>query len=222
MSPPLQAWSSPVTFSSGRSLASMTDVEAFILALEDPVSKFFVNFRVSNQEDMTMRKRLTPGIVATVFATVLIFGVTTRLDAQDRCTNASLKGSYAFKVDGTNVSNPYLPLGPFAAVGKNTYDGRGHMKGVIIVSSNGATIPATDTGTYIPATYTGTYTVNSNCTGFKSATLSIGAVVDFFFVIDDDLREIQMVVTQAGPPGGLAEGLTVSGAARKVPPEIED
>ena len=51
------------------------------------------------------------------------------------------------------------------------------MKGVIIVSSNGS---------IIPATYTGTYTVNSNCTGVKSATLSIGAVVDFFFVIDDD------------------------------------
>src|SRR3954469_22557717 len=74
MSPPRQAWSSQAPFSSGRSLASMTDVEAFILALEDPVSKFFVNSRVSNQEDMTMWKRLTPGIVAPVFATLLIFG----------------------------------------------------------------------------------------------------------------------------------------------------
>ena len=164
-------------------------------------------------EEMTMRKRIKPGIVAAVFASLLISGFTTRLDAQDRCTNASLKGSYAFKVDGTNVSNPYLPLGPFAAVGKNTYDGRGHMTGVIIVSSNGS---------IIPATYTGTYTVNSNCTGIKSATLSIGAVVDFFFVIDDDLREIQMVVTQAGIPGSLADGLTVSGSARKLFADTED
>ena len=161
-----------------------------------------------------MRKRIKPGIAAAVFASLLISGFTTRLDAQDRCTNASLKGSYAFKVDGTNVSNPYLPaLGPFAAVGKNSYDGRGHMKGSIIVSLNGS---------IIPATYAGTYTVNSNCTGVKSATLSIGAVVDFFFVIDDDLREIQMVVTQAGPPGSLADGLTVSGNARKLFADIED
>jgi hypothetical protein len=160
-----------------------------------------------------MMKRLKPGIIAAALASLLISGFTTRLDAQDRCTNASLNGSYAFKVDGTNVANPYLPLGPFAAVGKNTYDGRGHMRGVITVSSNGS---------IIPATYTGTYTVNGNCTGVKSAVLSIGAVVDFFFVIDDDLREIQMVVTQAGPPGSLADGLTVSGSARRLFADRED
>ena len=160
-----------------------------------------------------MMKRLKPGIIAAALASLLTSGFTTRLDAQDRCTKASLNGSYAFKVDGTNVANPYLPLGPFAAVGKNTYDGRGHMRGVITVSSNGS---------IIPTTYTGTYTVNANCTGVKSATLSIGAVVDFFFVIDDDLREIQMVVTQAGPPGSVADGLTVSGSARKLFADRED
>jgi len=69
---------------------------------------------------------------------------------------------------------------------------------------------------------TGTYTVNANCTGVKSATLSIGAVVDFSFVIDDDLREIQMIVTQAGPPGILADGLTVSGSARTLFVDRED
>jgi len=87
-----------------------------------------------------MRKRLKPGIIAAALASLLISGFTTRLDAQERCTNASLNGSYAFKVDGTNVANPYLPFGPFAAVGKNTYDGRGHMNGVITVSSNGSII----------------------------------------------------------------------------------
>jgi hypothetical protein len=87
------------------------------------------------------------------------------------------------------------------------------MSGVITVSSNGS---------IIPATCTGTYTVNANCTGVKSATLSIGAVVDFYFVIDDDRREIQMIVTQAGPPGILADGLTVSGSARKLVADGED
>ena len=154
-----------------------------------------------------MRTGMKPGIVAAVVASLLISGFTARADAQDRCSNASLKGSYAFNVAGTNVSNPSLPLGPFAAVGKNTYDGEGRMTGVILVSTNGS---------IIPATYTGTYTVKANCTGAKSATLSIGAVVDFFFVIDDNLREIQMVVTQAGMPGSLADGLTVSGTARKL------
>src|SRR5882762_5357210 len=103
-----------------------------------------------------MSKRIRPGIVVALFASLLIAGFTSRVDAQGRCTNASLQGSYAFRVDGTNVSNPYLPLGPFAAVGKNTYDGKGHMTGTIVVSSNGSTFPAT---------YTGTFTVNSDCTG---------------------------------------------------------
>ena len=96
---------------------------------------------------------------------------------------------------------------------EKTHTTEGNLKGVIIVSSNGS---------IIPATYTGTYTVNSNCTGVKSATLSIGAVVDFFFVIDDDLQEIQMVVTQAGLPGSLADGLTVSGSARRLFADSED
>ena len=68
-------------------------------------------------------------IIATV-ATLLISSLATQVSAQERCNLASLQGSYAFRVDGTNVSNPYLPPGPFAAVGRNTYDGRGHMQGV--------------------------------------------------------------------------------------------
>ena len=155
-----------------------------------------------------MSKRIKLEIVAAVFGCLVISGFTTRLEAQERCTNASLEGSYAFKVAGANVSNPYLPaVGPFAAVGRNTYDGNGQMKGVILVSLNGS---------IIPATYTGTYTVNANCTGVKSATLNIGLVVEFYFVIDDDRREIQMVVMKAGIPGSLVEGLTVSGSARKL------
>lgn len=160
-----------------------------------------------------MSKRIRPRIVVAVFASLLISSLASPLSARERCNDASLQGAYAFNVDGTNVSNPYLPVGPFAAVGKNTYDGKGHMRGVIVVSSNGA---------IIPATYTGTYAVNSNCTGVKSATLSIGAVVDFFFVIDDDLREIQMIVTQAGPANSLTDGLTVSGSARKLLTDAED
>ena len=158
-------------------------------------------------KETTMTKRISPGILVAVFAGVLISGLATRLEARERCSDASLRGSYAFNVSGTNVSNPYLPLGPFAAVGRNTYDGNGHMRGVIVVSSNGS---------IIPATYTGTYAVKSDCTGVKSATLSIGAVVDFAFVIDSNLREIQMIATQAGPPNSQADGLTVSGSARKL------
>jgi hypothetical protein len=52
--------------------------------------------------------------IVALFASVFISSLATVVSAEERCTDASLRGSYAFKVDGSNVS------GPFAAVGKNT------------------------------------------------------------------------------------------------------
>jgi hypothetical protein len=133
------------------------------------------------------------GIVVAALAILLISSLATQASAEGRCSNASLLGGYAFQVDGTNVN------GPFAAVGKNTYDGRGHLKGVIYVSTN---------GTSFTSNYIGTYTLNPDCTGIKSATLDIGLTVNFRFVIDSNLREIRMIVTDSG--------FTVSGSARKL------
>ncbi|MFL6439928.1 MAG: hypothetical protein ACJ71Q_20320 [Terriglobales bacterium] len=147
-------------------------------------------------------------IFAAMFATLLIPGFANTLNAQDRCSTASLQGSYAFHVSGTNVSNQNLPPGPFAAVGKNTYDGRGHMSGVMVVSAGGG---------MITSNYTGTYTLNADCTGTKSASLDIGLTVGFSFVMDDDLREIRMIATGAAPSGTqLQQGVTVSGTARQL------
>jgi hypothetical protein len=148
-------------------------------------------------------------IVAGMLAMLLIPGFSNRLSAQDRCSAASLQGSYAFHVSGTNVSNKILPPGPFAAIGKNTYDGKGNMSGVIVVSASGH---------MLTSTYTGTYTLNSDCTGTKSATLDVNKLtVGFSFVMDDELREIRMIVTGVAPSGTqLQDGLTVSGTARQL------
>ncbi|SRR6266853_1233748 len=133
------------------------------------------------------------GIIVAVVGTLLISSLATRASAHERCNNASLLGSYAFQVDGANVN------GPFAAVGKNSYDGKGHLTGVIVISSNGA---------IIPTTYTGTYTLDADCTGIKTAKLDIGLTVNFYFVVDSNLREIRMIVSDPG--------FTVSGSARKL------
>ena len=141
---------------------------------------------------MRMNLRFTVGAAAG-----LLLLAATEVSAQERCTNASLSGSYAFKVDGTVVSADGSV--PFAAVGKNTYDGKGGLDGTIVISWNGA---------IIRTTYTGTYHVKADCTGSKSATLVGGPTVDFDFVIDDDAREIRMIVSD--------EGFAVSGSARKL------
>lgn len=45
-----------------------------------------------------MSKRIRLGIVVAVFASLSMPGLTSGLQAEERCSNASLKGSYAFRV----------------------------------------------------------------------------------------------------------------------------
>jgi hypothetical protein len=96
-------------------------------------------------------------------------------------------------MDGTNAN------GPFAAVGKSTYDGRGGVTGVLFLSSNGA---------IIPAHYTGTYALRADCTAVKTANVDIGLTVNYYMVVDSNLREIRFISTD--------DGSTVSGTARKL------
>ena len=133
-------------------------------------------------------------IMAAVVTALLISSAAAPASAQQPCSDASLRGDYAFQVDGTNLNLS------FAAVGKNTYDGKGGMRGVIVVSSNGTTIP--------PTSYTGTYALNADCTGIKSVTLDIGLTVTFYFVVASNLREIRAIVTDPG--------FTVSGTGSKL------
>jgi hypothetical protein len=122
-----------------------------------------------------MRARFVAGITAVVVSIAAI-STETPLLASGTCNDASLRGSYAFRVEGTGGGDF---TGPFAAVGKNTYDGKGGMSGEIVVSTNGA---------IIPSDYTGTYSVDSSCTGTKTATLGNGLTVDFYFVVDSNSR----------------------------------
>ena len=134
-----------------------------------------------------------PGIFVAVVTTLAMSSAATYASAEQPCNNASLRGDYAFQIDGTNGN------GPFAAVGKNTYDGKGNLSGAIVISTNGA---------IIRASYIGGYTLNADCTGTKWATLDVGLTVNFDFVVDSNLREIRMIVTDPGA--------TVSGTARKL------
>lgn len=137
----------------------------------------------------------------------LMLTLAARIDAQEQCNEASLHGTYAFRIDGTVQPNTVgLIQGPFAAVGRATYDGKGNMRGVIVASIGGVSTPLlTDRARF---TFEGKYKLNSDCTGSKYATLNIGATLNFDFVVTDNLRQIQMVVTDTG--------VSVSGSAIKL------
>jgi hypothetical protein len=113
------------------------------------------------------------------------------------CSNATLKGDYAFSVL-TIVEGP--PEGPNVVVGLGTFDGRGGFN-QIDFPGNGIT----DLGlTGFRTGQTGSYTVNRNCTGFMTIDIvQAGIVVTNAIVISNGGRAIHAVVaagTQNGKP----------------------
>jgi hypothetical protein len=115
------------------------------------------------------------------------------------CSNATLRGSYGFTSTGT-ILPPLFgqpsysfdgPAGPFAEVGRQTFDGneQGKTEYAATISNNGETTPG--------LLFRGTYSVNKDCTGTMTLTqtLPFPSTVTFNFVIDDHGSEIRALLT---------------------------
>ena len=120
------------------------------------------------------------------------------------CSNATLKGEYAFGV--TAYTPAGLPNGPPQVVaGIKVFDGNGNLTQRDYI---GDSVPAE----FAPAGQEkGTYTVNSDCTGSMVINLNVPpsflppgtstGVIDILFVISGSGRHIHEVVSQLTPPG---------------------
>jgi hypothetical protein len=105
------------------------------------------------------------------------------------CTNASVRGTFAFTANGFTVPGSPLPpalQGRFASGGTSVFDGRGSVTLNATSSFNGIVQG--------PVTAKGTYTVSPDCT-YVSA-LDNGAT--FRAVIVNDGRELYILQTNAG------------------------
>ncbi|HJS90443.1 MAG TPA: hypothetical protein VJ738_10805 [Steroidobacteraceae bacterium] len=136
-------------------------------------------------------------------------GVGARAQAADNdgCTNATLFGDYAFRVDGE-----LLPQGAPAiarqGVAMTHFDGQGGLTQVDFVMSNGAPLagPA-DPSTGFHTQEQGSYKVNPDCTGsavihFPAPPgLTSGAEIDLMFVLGDHGRLIHTIVSRVLQPG---------------------
>jgi hypothetical protein len=126
-----------------------------------------------------------------IFGAMAALTVASSANAQV-CSNQSLKGSFGYTVTGT-ITKTTGPLiaGPFAAVGKLTFDGVGGVKTVRSFNDNGFALRG-DPGT-------GTYTMNKDCTG--SFTITVGpATSEIILSLDivlDDTNQLRGVVTTA-------------------------
>ncbi len=134
--------------------------------------------------------------IATTFAIVaLALGMAPAAKADDKgCTNASLKGTYGYTSTGFITVGP-APVGPFAEVGTQTFDGKGGTTATATLSAN---------GNILEITITGTYTVKPDCTGtFTLLVAPFNGTTRLFFVLDDNGTEIRAI--QIG--GGSVETL---------------
>lgn len=104
--------------------------------------------------------------------------------ANERCSNATLSGTYADQDTGTIVG-----VGPFAGVNVDSFDGRGKLTISGVSSVNGSVSQGTSTGTY---------QVNPDCTGTYTVKDSSGDTFDAFFVISDNGNQLRIVITDPG------------------------
>jgi hypothetical protein len=104
-------------------------------------------------------------------------------DADGQCPlqNATLLGTYMSSGTGTIVG-----VGPIAAVGTITYDGKGNSVNTYTVSVNGAISRG--------VTVTGPYTVNRDCTG----TLAQSDGLNYDFVVAPDGSAVFWIETDTG------------------------
>ena len=151
-----------------------------------------------------MSRWISKGTLVAVIAMSALSGLAR---ADDRgCSNATLKGEYAFGV--TSYTPPGLPDGPPAVVaGIKVFDGKGNLtqrdySGDALRTRNP---PQTDFAK--PGQETGTYIVNPDCTGSMEIHLNVPntpephGLLEIRFVISDGGRHIHEVVAEFTPPG---------------------
>ncbi len=156
-----------------------------------------------------MKKHLI--ILLTVLAAVLVEGP--RVNAQagdnDGCSDATLKGDYAFTISGQilhadgTIDNRY-------GIAMRNFDGRGNISFIDFVASlTPGHIPPG--GIYPNPVFrvglTGTYHVNADCTGTAEENfppppgVPSGQVIKLMFILSDHGREIHEVVASLIPAG---------------------
>ena len=106
------------------------------------------------------------------------------------CSESSVHGSFGFTAEGTLLALPPPFAGPFAEIGRQTFDGRGNTEATGTLSANGNIVRVTVQGTYV---------VNADCTGSMTLyILPFEVTAAFDLVIDDDGAELRAIAADAG------------------------
>ena len=167
-----------------------------------------------------MRASFWGGIVASVAALSVVSGVAhAQVSDNDVCSNATLRGDYAFSVHGallgflTNGSPQYFssPV-PLDAISMSHFDGSGKFTQVGINVVGGVVPPGpTDPETGFGIDESGSYTVFPDCTGNFELDVPGPISISANFVLAKDGREIHAVIYQEHVPSPVLGCTSPSG-----------
>jgi len=130
--------------------------------------------------------------IAKTFTTIAAFAlaIASSAKAEDKgCTNATLRGTYAYTSTGSIVAPPPI-AGPAVEVGTQSFNGGGGTTVTATLSQNGNLVQFNNV--------TGTYTVNSDCTGTFALQLAPNFTLHVYFVIDGGGDGFQGIETEPG------------------------
>jgi len=167
-------------------------------------------------------------VLSFLFLGSLAAGARAQLNDHEGCSNAVLKGDYAFTVSGTIwVKDPQGNLEAIQREGiaMTRFDGQGGLSQVDYVLSGLNALPApppapTDPLTGFHIMETGTYQVYSDCTGTFTIN-SPGTTIAVKFVLSNHGKGIHTIVTSLVGPNGPITALIHSEGHRlgKLPKE---
>ena len=107
--------------------------------------------------------------------------------SQARCSNRTLRGSYAFNIDGTILAGPNRLL--LRGLAMTQFDGRGNLNQVDFTTINGVATGADWRSGW------GTYELNADCTGTMEVIQSDGGpTLHIRLVVADHGRTIYNIV----------------------------
>lgn len=162
-----------------------------------------------------MKSLIWKSMVAGIFLLgFLSVGVRAQGNDHDSCSNATLRGDYAFTVSGTiwvTDAEGVLEEVQRGGVAMTHFDGTGRLSQVDFVVSGHNNLPTPPVAPSDPVTgfhtmETGTYKVYSDCTGTFTIN-SPGAVITAKFVLSNQGRAIHTIVTSLTLPSGPVTAL---------------
>jgi hypothetical protein len=122
--------------------------------------------------------------------TIALLASSTLTADANACSNATIRGTYAFTIHGTI----FLPDGAtlvIDGIAKTTFDGNGNLTQVDAIADNGNLTPGWRPGT-------GTYSVNPDCTGTQTIVIAGMPDLHLQFIVAQSGNTIRQVVIDPG------------------------